>query len=85
MSNRTPKKAKKDLFFEKYDLYSDANPNDTIRVKYDTVDNLKKTIRKFSYSKKLIKVDYGNLLTNSSWKVMSTLFPKIERGQIEIV
>ena len=46
MSNRTPKKAKKDLFFEKYDLYSDANPNDTIRVKYDTVDNLKKTIRK---------------------------------------
>ena len=46
MSNKTPKKRKKDLYFDTYDLYSDANPNDTIRVKYDTVDNLKKTIRK---------------------------------------
>ena len=46
MSKKTPKKPKKDLYFDTYDLYSDANPNDTIRVKYDTVDNLKRTIRK---------------------------------------
>ena len=43
---RTPKKKDKDLYFEKYDLYSDANPDDTISVKYKTVDDLKKTIRK---------------------------------------
>ncbi len=40
----TPKK--KNTFFENYDLYSDANPKDTIRIKYDTLENLKKTIRK---------------------------------------
>lgn len=44
MSRRTPKKDK--TYFEKYDLYSDANPKDTIPVRYDTVDNLKKTIKK---------------------------------------
>ena len=43
---RTPKKKDSELYFEKYDLYSDANPNDTISVKYKTVDDLKKTIRK---------------------------------------
>ena len=34
MSNNTKTKKKKDLFFEKYDLYSDANHSDTIRIKY---------------------------------------------------
>ena len=32
---RTPKKKDSELYFEKYDLYSDANPNDTISVKYN--------------------------------------------------
>jgi len=41
---KTPKK--QETYFEKYDLYSDANPKDTIPVRYDTVDNLKKTIKK---------------------------------------
>ena len=41
---KTPKK--KNTYFEQYDLYSDANPKDTIPVRYDTVDNLKKTIKK---------------------------------------
>ena len=41
---KTPKK--KQTYFEKYDLYSDANPKDTIPVRYDTLDNTKKTIRK---------------------------------------
>jgi len=27
---------KKKTYFEKYDLYSDANPKDTIRIKYKT-------------------------------------------------
>lgn len=44
MSNRTPKK--KNTYFKDYDLYSDADPSDTIRIKQTTVDDVKKTIRK---------------------------------------
>ena len=43
MSN-TPKKDK--TFFENYDLYSDANPSDTIRIKYKTIADVKATIKK---------------------------------------
>ena len=46
MSNKTGTKKKKDLFFEKYDLYSDANPKDTIRIKYKTLQDVKDTIKK---------------------------------------
>tara|TARA_R100001440_G_scaffold51495_1_gene71456 strand:- start:747 stop:1136 length:390 start_codon:yes stop_codon:yes gene_type:complete len=46
MSNKTGTKKKKDLFFEKYDLYSDANPSDTIRIKYKTLQDVKDTINK---------------------------------------
>ena len=55
MSN-TPKKDK--TFFESYDLYSDANPSDTIRIKYKTLNDVKNTIKKLE---KLYKNDkYGN-------------------------
>ena len=37
---------KKNLFFQNYDLYSDANPKDTVRIKYDTLENVKNTIDK---------------------------------------
>ena len=37
---------KKNLFFQNYDLYSDANPKDTIRIKYATLDDVKNTIKK---------------------------------------
>lgn len=37
---------KKNLFFKNYDLYSDANPKDTIRIKYATLDDVKNTIKK---------------------------------------
>ena len=51
MSN-TPKKDK--TFFESYDLYSDANPKDTIRIKYKTINDVKATIKKLE---KLYKND----------------------------
>jgi len=53
MSNKTKKK--ENTYFENYDLYSDANPKDTIRIKYDTLANLKITIRKLEsiYKKSL--------------------------------
>ena len=43
---KTKTKAKKDLFFDNYDLYSDANPKDTIRIKYKTLKDVKQTIKK---------------------------------------
>jgi|TARA_A100001391_G_scaffold185729_1_gene154472 predicted DNA-binding ArsR family transcriptional regulator len=39
-------KTKDKTYFEKYDLYSDANPKDTIRIKYKTLDDVKDTIKK---------------------------------------
>ena len=44
MSNKTKKK--KNTFFEKYDLFSDANPADSIRIKYATIEDVKNTISK---------------------------------------
>lgn len=37
---------KKNTYFENYDLYSDANPDDTIRIKYKTLKDVNWTIRK---------------------------------------
>ena len=48
----TPKK--KNTFFKDYDLYSDANPKDTIRIKYKTLQDVKDTIKKLE---KLYKSD----------------------------
>jgi|TARA_R100000081_G_scaffold88152_1_gene59354 hypothetical protein len=39
-------KKKKDLYFKEYDLYSDARPKDTIRIKYKTLEDVKSTIKK---------------------------------------
>ncbi len=43
-SNKT--KTKKNTFFKNYDLYSDQNPDDTIRIKYSTLKDVKETINK---------------------------------------
>ena len=48
--NNTP--TKKNPYFGNYDLYSDANPKDTIRIKYDTIENTKKTIKKLERLRK---------------------------------
>ena len=37
---------KKNTYFENYDLYSNANPDDTIRIKYKTLKDVKWTIKK---------------------------------------
>ena len=42
--SKTP--TKKNTYFEKYDLFSDADPTDTIRIKYATLDDVKQTIKK---------------------------------------
>ena len=42
--SKTP--TKKNTYFENYDLYSDANPKDTIRIKYGNLEDVKNTIKK---------------------------------------
>ena len=44
--NHTKKKTKENLFFKNYDLYSDANPSDTIRIRYKTFKDVQSTIHK---------------------------------------
>tara|TARA_R100000805_G_C3610253_1_gene110820 strand:- start:134 stop:466 length:333 start_codon:yes stop_codon:yes gene_type:complete len=44
--DNTKTKKKKNLYFKNYDLYSDANPKDTIRIKYKTLQDVKDTIKK---------------------------------------
>ena len=58
--NKTPKKKK--TYFEKYDLYSDANPKDTIPVRYDTIENTKKTIRKLERLYKSKKYTHARIV-----------------------
>ena len=44
MSNKTEKK--ENTYFKNYDLYSDLDKSDTIRVKYATIKDLTETIKK---------------------------------------
>ena len=43
-SPRTP--TKKKTYFKNYDLYSDANPKDTVEIKYTTMNDVRDTIKK---------------------------------------
>ena len=54
MSNKTPTKDKP-FFKSGYDLFSDKNPDESIRVKYDTIKNLKNTLKMLErvYKRKL--------------------------------
>ena len=44
--DKTKTKKKENLYFKNYDLYSDANKKDTIRIKYATLQDTKDTIKK---------------------------------------
>ena len=55
--NKTP--TKKNTFFENYDLYSDANPKDTIRIKYKTLDDVNNTIKKLERLYKSDKITHA--------------------------
>jgi hypothetical protein len=44
--NKTKTKKKENLYFKNYDLYSDANPADTISIKYKSINDVKDTIKK---------------------------------------
>jgi hypothetical protein len=44
--DKTKTKKKENLYFKNYDLYSDKNPKDTIRIKYKSIEDVKNTIKK---------------------------------------
>ena len=44
--DNTKTKKKENTYFKNYDLYSDKNPKDTIRIKYKTLEDTKNTIKK---------------------------------------
>ena len=58
---KTKTKNKKDLFFDKYDLYSDANPKDTIRIKYKTLEDVMDTIKKLERLYKTNKYKHARI------------------------
>ena len=37
---------KEKTYFKNYDIYSDPTPDDTVRIQYATLDDVKKTIKK---------------------------------------
>ena len=59
--SKTKTKNKKDLFFDKYDLYSDANPKDTIRIKYKTLQDVQDTIKKLERLYKTNKYKHARI------------------------
>tara|TARA_R100000278_G_scaffold5642_2_gene8524 strand:- start:7462 stop:7791 length:330 start_codon:yes stop_codon:yes gene_type:complete len=62
MSNKTKTKKKENLFFKNYDLYSDANPKDTIRIKYTTIKDVKDTIKKLEKLYKTNKYKHNRIV-----------------------
>ena len=62
--NATPKKEV--TYFEKYDLYSDANPKDTIRTPYATMNDLKSSIRKLEKIYKNGEKTHARIVQNAN-------------------
>lgn len=72
---------KKKTFFKNYDLYSNANPKDTIRIKYNTIENLKKTIKKLETLRKTKKYSHARIVQvanvmNQRLRVINNCFNK---------
>jgi|TARA_R100001440_G_scaffold773_1_gene2511 hypothetical protein len=85
--NKTPKKEK--TFFETYDLYSDANPKDSVRISYKNKKEVKETINKLE---KLYKdgkrphnriVQIANVMTQRL-RVIKDKNPSIDKGRLEM-
>ena len=79
--NNTP--TKKNPYFGNYDLYSDANPKDTIRIKYDTVENTKKTIKKLEGLRKSGKYTHVRIVqvTNVMTQRLRVIYNKTGKGK----
>ena len=85
--NKTKKKKK--TYFKKYDLYSDANPKDSVRIKYKTKEEVRETISKLNKLYKNKKISHArniqivNVMTQRL-RVIKKKNPKIDKGRYEI-
>ena len=60
--NNTKTKKKENLYFKNYDLYSDKNPKDTIRIKYKSLEDVKNTIKKLEKLYKSNKYPHNRIV-----------------------
>lgn len=80
--SKTP--TKKNTYFENYDLYSDANPKDTIRIKYATLDDVKDTIKKLErlYKKGEYKHNRISQVVNVMTQRLKVINPNNDRYKL---
>lgn len=81
--NKTKDKGK-DTYFENYDLYSDANPKDTIRIKYTTLKDVKDTINKLEKLYKAGKYPHNRIsqVVNVMTQRLKVINPKDKRYEL---
>ena len=85
--NKTKKKKK--TYFKNYDLYSDANPKDTVRIRYKSTKDVRDTIKKLERMYKSGKISHArnvrivNVMTQRL-KVIKRRNPKIDKGRYKI-
>tara|TARA_R100000231_G_scaffold126726_1_gene97340 strand:+ start:345 stop:677 length:333 start_codon:yes stop_codon:yes gene_type:complete len=79
---KTPKK--ENTFFKDYDLYSDANPKDTVRIKYTTEKDVLDTIKKLEKLYKSGKITHSRntQITNVMTQRLRVINPKDKRFEI---
>jgi len=79
---KTPKK--ENTFFEDYDLYSDANPKDTVRIKYTTEKDVINTINKLEKLYKSGKITHSrnSQIANVMTQRLRVIKPKDKRLKI---
>ena len=79
---KTPKK--ENTFFEDYDLYSDANPKDTVRIKYTTEKDVINTINKLEKLYKSGKITHSrnSQIANVMTQRLRVIDPKDKRLKI---
>ena len=82
--NKTRKKKK--TYFKNYDLYSDANPKDTVRIRYTSKQDVNDTIKKLERMYKKGRITHArnmqivNVMTQRL-KVIKKRNPKIDKGR----
>ncbi len=85
--NKTRKKKK--TYFKNYDLYSDANPKDTVRIRYKSKKDVRDTIKKLERLYKSGKITHArniqivNVMTQRL-RVIKRKNPKIDKGRYKI-
>lgn len=77
-------KTKDKTFFENYDLYSDANPKDTIRIKYKTLQEVKDTINRLErlYKSKKITHSRNVMIVNVMTQRLRVINPNDKRYKL---